>query len=140
MPIINLEDFTRTDGSVDWSGLRAAEINNGECCKTCGSYLINLFSTPAQPKDCGRCVDLKNSADEVRHSDYVRCPRCSYIFDLTTLVSENCLYDLYQEGEHNMTCPECEHDFKIGTSVSYTFTSPAKESHREHCEEVRLDT
>lgn len=33
--------------------------------------------------------------------------------------------DLYREGEHSVTCPECDAAFEVMTRARYSFTSPS---------------
>ena len=60
----------------------------------------------------------------------VRCPKCGYLMP----VGCGDLFTLFWEGMHSVCCNDCGHDFKIETSVSYTFTSPEMEELkvREH--------
>lgn len=32
-------------------------------------------------------------------------------------------WELYEEGDHTVTCPSCDHDFIVRTSVSYSFST-----------------
>jgi uncharacterized Zn-finger protein len=52
-----------------------------------------------------------------------RCPHCGEVCD----VSENEWWKLYEEGEHEVTCPHCEGDFTVSTRVSYSFSTDEQE-------------
>lgn len=32
-------------------------------------------------------------------------------------------WELYEEGDHTVTCPSCDHDFIVRTSVRYSFST-----------------
>lgn len=48
-----------------------------------------------------------------------RCPHCGKECD----VSNNDWWKLYEEGEHEVSCPHCESDFCVNTSVRYSFST-----------------
>lgn len=48
-----------------------------------------------------------------------KCPHCESVCD----VSENEWWNLYEEGEHEVTCPACDLDFTVSTRVSYSFST-----------------
>lgn len=52
-----------------------------------------------------------------------RCPHCGKECD----VSENEWWYLYEEGEHEVSCPYCDEDFTVSTSVSYRFSTDNQE-------------
>ena len=52
-------------------------------------------------------------------NDNPKCPHCGADCE----ISQNDWYSLYEEGEHEVTCPDCDRDFIVSTSVSYTFTT-----------------
>lgn len=52
---------------------------------------------------------------------YFRCPSCTGQFD----PSDTETYILFHDGEHTIQCPDCNYEFDVITSVSYTFESPA---------------
>ncbi len=58
--------------------------------------------------------------DEYVEEDSIRCPSCLHI---TTDLTEQ---GLYNEGCTNITCEQCDHDYEIETTVSFTFTCPPK--------------
>lgn len=52
-------------------------------------------------------------------ADIPKCPHCGEVCD----VSDNEWWRLYEEGEHEVTCPHCDGDFTVSTSVSYSFST-----------------
>lgn len=52
-----------------------------------------------------------------------KCPHCGESIS----VSEHELWKLYEEGEHDVTCPFCDEDFTVSTSVSYSFSTDSQE-------------
>lgn len=48
-----------------------------------------------------------------------RCPHCGEGCD----VDRNEWWKLYEEGEHEVTCPHCDEDFSVSTRVSYSFST-----------------
>lgn len=110
------EDFTAPNGDFDHVAFRAARVLNGECCIDCESW---IWTPPGHCVKCGDCQAL-DGADEVTHDDYIRCPKCRASFD--AVGDDN--YELYGDGEHDVACPTCDHEFEVCTNVSYSFTSP----------------
>ncbi len=55
--------------------------------------------------------------------DNPKCPHCGVESD----VSENDWWHLYEEGEHEVTCPSCDEDFTVSTRVSYSFSTDEQE-------------
>ena len=69
---------------------------------------------------------LKRAKEVDRHmpdgywgADSPKCPHCGEVCD----VSDNEWWKLYEEGEHEVTCPHCDGDFTVSTSVSYSFST-----------------
>jgi len=52
-------------------------------------------------------------------NDNPKCPHCG----VTSRIDDNEWYELYEEGMHEVTCPDCDLDFSVSTSVSYSFTT-----------------
>jgi hypothetical protein len=123
--MVDIENFRKADGSVDWPALKAAEVAAGDSCMTCGHLLLNLFGNHVGPQECHACKSLRDDVAEVRHDDRVRCPHCRHVFSMGDYISVNCRYEFYADGAHEMTCLKCDGVIVVETSVSYTFTSPA---------------
>ena len=57
---------------------------------------------------------------EFGHLTEPKCPHCGREVD----VDENEFYFLQEAGEHKVTCPFCEQDFQVETTVtSYTYST-----------------
>lgn len=51
------------------------------------------------------------------------CPHCGTEVD----VGGNDLYRLYEEGEHEVSCPHCDDDFVVSTRVSFSFNTDSQD-------------
>ncbi len=132
-----LDDFRKQDGQIDWDAYRQAEINEGKKCYKCGAYImlsgISFFGRPeriAGPSLCMSCRSLPNK-EEITHESFIRCPKCGHSWN----PRDNENYEIYEDGDHNVCCPECDHDFEIFTSVTFTFRSPELISEQEEKDE-----
>lgn len=61
-------------------------------------------------------------------SDYVICPYCGYAMD--TCYGYEDFPELYEEGDHVITCPECDQDFILNTSISYYYETEKRRDNR----------
>lgn len=52
-------------------------------------------------------------------TDYVICPHCGYA--IPTDLGYEYFPEIYEDGSHKITCPECDKDFILETSVSYSY-------------------
>ena len=123
--MISISDYKTADGGVDWKRYHAAqrvehaaEVAAGRWCTRCNAYLL---WAKGRPDKCGSCKAL-DQPGECQHSKFIRCPACGRAFD----PSEQDYYSLYADGEHKITCGDCNHQYEISTRTSYTFTSPAR--------------
>lgn len=68
---------------------------------------------------------LKNRKDclDFWGQDQPKCPHCGDAVD----VSDNDLWRIYEEGEHEVDCPHCENEFSVSTRVSYSFDTDQQE-------------
>lgn len=121
---VSFADHKGADGKIDWKAYNAAseaarkaDIDDGIYCYKCGTYI--LFGRGGGRQLCGQCRGLHGSC-ETTHDRLVRCPKCRNTFS-----PQEDHYDLYGDGEHQVTCCECDHGFEVSTRVSYSFTSPA---------------
>lgn len=119
--MVRMEDYRGTDGHIDWTALRKAEIAAGEKCPRCGTYMSNLWEVRNYEHLCSQCSSLDDNKEEISHDSIIRCPNCKESWD----VGEGEDYQCYEDGEHDVCCSSCGHDFIVSTSVSYSFTSPA---------------
>jgi hypothetical protein len=120
--MIKMNNYRRENGSVDWDAYHGAQVIAGEICMQCGHYIFNFFGpdTPG-PKKCGSCETLDIAIEEVTHEDLLRCPKCKHL-------QPSC--DEWESGIHNeddlsnIICNECEHEYEVETSITYSFRSP----------------
>lgn len=56
-------------------------------------------------------------------ADSPKCPHCGHVCD----ISEEGWYDLYDEGEHEKSCPSCDGDFTIRSEAKYSFSTDEQE-------------
>ena len=59
--------------------------------------------------------------------DHPKCPHCGHDCD----ISENGWWRLYDEGEHEVTCPSCNNEFTVGVRVSYSFSTDQQDDDEE---------
>ncbi|MCY1228223.1 hypothetical protein D9M72_405240 [compost metagenome] len=52
-----------------------------------------------------------------------KCPHCGKEID----IGSNDWWRLYEEGCHEVECPECEEPFSVVTRVSYSFSTDSQE-------------
>jgi DNA-directed RNA polymerase subunit M/transcription elongation factor TFIIS len=90
----------------------------GGWCYVCGAYLLLAKGYRDQ---CHPCRDMAEDAEEVTHDSRIRCPKCKHVES----VSDGDNYDLYGDGEHEVSCGACGYEYEVSTSVSYSFQSPA---------------
>jgi len=110
-------DFEDAEGRVDWTAYKKAQEDNGERCITCGSFII--FDKGVRT-ECRSCKNMDEDDGEIDHDSIIRCPKCRE----TVTVADTDMWELYSEDDHDVSCPECDHEFKVVTSVSYSFCSP----------------
>lgn len=121
--LLSYDDYKKEDGSIDWNAYRKAEIANGDLCYQCGGS-ARLLGGPGHRVLCGSCERLSTRLnEEVDHASRIRCPKCGYVH---VVDGDWDHYEIFAEGEHSLTCSECNHDFTIETHVSYSFTSPPR--------------
>ena len=89
-------------------------------CKKCNGYIIN-FSNKPDGDYCGDCVELLTKDDQVKYNKYVRCPKCRNIFD----PGNSEMPSLFEEGDHEIYCDKCDHEYVVSTYIEFSFTSPA---------------
>jgi len=119
MSLINFEDY-KENGLINWKRYDEAKVNAGEKCYICGSYISSFPNKSSGKTLCYDCKNLETSTEKVIHDSLIRCPSCKNTWDIV----DNSDYECYNEGEHDIVCPECNHEFTIETIVEYSFTSP----------------
>lgn len=92
-------------------------------CEVCGREFDKL---PWESDKCYSCKTKEyqselseqiksGESDSTVCEDEIYCPYCGEIYE----ISDD--YDLYDEGEHEIECSECERKFTVNTNVSYSF-------------------
>jgi len=116
--MIKFEDHTDPETKkINWETYREAEIAIGSRCYRCGHS--SCFG-PGYRDLCSDCKNMDENSGEVTSSNRVRCPNCTH-----QMSPNDDLYELYEEGTHEICCDECGEIFEVETSVSYSFESPA---------------
>lgn len=125
MARIEIEDY-QTENGIDWKAYEAAEIEAGQTCSRCKTSILYplLSEWTGGERLCGSCKTMDNEKGEVSHNTDLRCPKCGFLMNVND-------YDLwesgiYEDGEHETDCAECEHIFTFITHISYSYKSPAK--------------
>lgn len=95
-----------------------AATENGERCWQCGQW-IDLLRPPGRRQLCLDCK-AADKPEAFRHDTRLRCPKCRHSWDAYADAD----YDIFVEGEHEVTCAECEHKFEVSTAVHHNFRSP----------------
>lgn len=113
----NINDFIDDKNHVNWAAYKAAQRSAGDICQRCGGFI--LFPTGSLTT-CPSCIQLNTSSGSVDNETYIRCPKCKS----TIHVYNSEMYDLYNEGEHEVSCDVCDATFVVSTRVTYTFESP----------------
>lgn len=116
--MVSMKDHEDEKGNLNWETYRAAQKQEGEVCMTCGAYLV---IGKGHPQNCLQCSDAEKP-DELRHDKFLRCPLCGETWNPSDAED----YEVYEDGEHDVTCQHCDFEFRVQTHVSWTFTSPAR--------------
>lgn len=111
---------------------RQVKIDSGENCSRCGIWIFTLNGGPGHRRECIACRAISEDRGEVSHTKYIRCPKCGESWNPW----EGDDYDVFEEGPSSVTCGECDHEFEVTTTVSYTFTSPERVAEPEDGEEA----
>lgn len=98
-------------------------------CEKCGKEYEFAWMNDGLCADCFRkkkLEDIRASIDEGEpdtfSSDYIVCPYCGNAIGAEDLVD---CPELYEDGEHEFVCEECDRTFEVDTMVSYDW-----ETHR----------
>lgn len=121
-----IDKFKKPDGDVDYEAWNAAYAKDredrkakGELCSECGTFIV---WSKGFPDRCGDCKAL-DKPQEVHHHSKIRCPKCLRDWR----VGDGDDYHLYEDGDHEVNCGYCGHDFTVITHITYSFESPAQE-------------
>lgn len=119
--MIKMDDYRDAEGRLQWDKYEAAQRACGDRCYHCGAYIVTMHNHGGGKRKCYSCNCLANQEDEsVYHSELVRCPHC--LHQQPCPGDDN--YLLYEDGEHDFWCGECDEKFTVVTHVSYEFESP----------------
>lgn len=91
---------------------------NDVFCDICESFSFQLTRSGRQV--CPDCLNIESSALHCDHNKMIRCPRCRHLIN----PYREEMHHAFNDGDHDIICPECQHQFKVAVSVEYTFTSP----------------
>lgn len=119
---VNIDTYKNPDGSIDWNAYHDGKKNNGEICYRCGQTIMWHKGYRTLCSQC-QSSDLK-PAEELHHQVYVRCPFCGHRWAPYDVACDGGGSDPMYEGEHDVTCYECNKEFTIRTYVEHHFYSP----------------
>ena len=102
-------------------------------CKRCGKekwisekdHLCRQCRTEKEQEKIKRDFDeFQEEAEEGEkfdtwHTDFVICPHCGYAIPADLPYED--FPELYEDGSHEIDCPECEKQFILETNVSYSY-------------------
>jgi len=91
-------------------------------CKKCGGHEYNFFG--ANHDVCGDCREFSSEDDEVISYKNARCPKCRKSTDLTD-------HQINGEGDLEVACGHCDHEFVVHVDITVSYTSPAMETAEE---------
>lgn len=52
------------------------------------------------------------------------CPHCGASYD----IDETGRYDVYEEGDHEITCSSCHQEFNVEVAIEYKFSTDEQEA------------
>lgn len=94
-------------------------------CPQCGKHEIwfpwdeKCFYCRQQEYDMTIKASIQDGETEVTSEDKIYCPWCGDALDGYDVESEV----VYEEGEHEVTCPYCGKDFKVSTEIRYQYST-----------------
>lgn len=59
------------------------------------------------------------------YRDEPKCPHCGTGYN----ICDNETWRLYEEGEHDVTCPSCDMDFSVSTHITHAFSTDTQEDY-----------
>lgn len=96
-------------------------------CRDCGDFIW-------RDEACRTCAAA--AKDEKMSSDRaIRCPACRATIDPSE--RDWWEYGVFEEGNHDVSCPHCDHDFEVQTWIRHTFESPAMIQQRAPSDDAR---
>ena len=103
-------------------------------CRICGK-VAEMFSWEDLCYTCQKSEDLRKKQEMIREggedidtfsSDYVICPYCGEA--LETDFGYDAFPEIYEDGEHEIQCPDCEKTFILETTISFYYETRRSES------------
>jgi len=120
--VVSMDSFKDKNGSIDWKAYNEAQIEAGEKCYKCRSY-IGPFDNPGHIQLCWDCKHLSKDHESVCHERMIRCPKCRN--EMFVDYEENShLFSVYDGEEGQVNCDSCGYEFTVVVSITYSFKSP----------------
>lgn len=122
--MIKLDDYRNDNGQVDFGKYIEAQKQVGERCTKCGTCIFGIKVAGEKlsgPTECISCKSL-HLGTQLWHETIIRCPYCRFEMN----VNDGDLWEdgIFEEGDHEVFCVECDKKFTFTTAVSYTYKSP----------------
>jgi DNA-directed RNA polymerase subunit RPC12/RpoP len=133
MPFTFSSNYKKEDGTTDWSAYNKALLDNGEICYKCRHFILRPVGYQAL---CFECKELATSSEPVSHHNRIRCPKCGN----QTNPSDHEDRCAYEEGDWEIWCTECDHQFIVEVRVEYSYTSPAQISEEKEPDDADVST
>ena len=121
MSSVSFKDFENERGDVNWAAYEKAQVANGDKCSVCGAHI--MWGGKGHSERCHQCKSMQDDGSELDHDNLLRCPRCGHSWNPGHDDDE---WAVYSDDTHDVCCSKCDYDFEITTTVSYSFTSPAR--------------
>jgi hypothetical protein len=96
-------------------------------CKVCGKS-EGILSFEDTCYSCSKALELNRIQSKIQSgeedvdtfsSDYVICPHCGYAHDTNLGYAD--FPEIYEDGDHDMTCVNCGKSFVLETMISYSW-------------------
>lgn len=108
-------------------------------CKRCGKEKY-MMSWETMCYECTKLKALEETQANIREAepdedvdtwseDYVICPYCGEA--LETNVGYPDFPEIYEDGDHELECPECGKTFILNTIVSYSWETSKKDGEND---------
>jgi transposase-like protein len=97
-------------------------------CAVCGKE-VYLLSWETKCPSCGRKDYIVKKSIETAENGYsyceedIYCPHCGKCHEVYSWYDD----ELYEDGEHDFTCEDCDEEFTVITNISYSFDTEKKE-------------
>ena len=88
-------------------------------CTKCGG---TTWAHEDMPALCGACTIMQTDPNEIDHERLLRCPACGYMEGAKDALHD----DEHSDGDQDVSCGKCGHDYTVRVDVSVLYTSPAR--------------